>query len=254
MVKQLPDTVTNLDILKTIAVIFMIIDHIGLFLLQDASWFRALGRVGGAPIWSFLIGYALTRELPTKLLLGALILVASDLMLKGNPFALNILVSFIIIRLTIDTIIPFMMQSRYMFSIMSVIMALGFIGTNIIFDYGTMTLMFALLGYLTRHKQRIFNDTFMTRYDYFVYTVFTGLSYVILQNAVFGFAQAEFIVMTVLIVMVMLCLINTHPTTYPKIQGTTKNILQFCGRKTLEIYVAHLLLFKLLLFIILTIS
>lgn len=254
MPKSLPDTVTNLDILKTVAVIFMIIDHIGLYLLQDALWFRALGRIGGAPIWAFLIGYALTREIPTRLMLGALILVASDLFLKGNPFALNILVSFILIRLSIDHIMPFLLQSRYVFAFMTLLMTICFMGTNLIFDYGTLTLMFAMFGYLTRHKIRLINETFLTRYDYYGFAVFTGLAYIILQNAVFGFSESQSAVMAALMLLVIMIQVTIHPATYPHIRGTAKNILQFCGRKTLEIYVAHLLLFKIVLFIILTLN
>ena len=93
--KKLPVEVTYLDILKTVAIILMIIDHIGYYFFPENYWFRAIGRAC-VPVWFFLIGYANTRELPNRLLIAALILALADLILFQRVFSLNILVSFII--------------------------------------------------------------------------------------------------------------------------------------------------------------
>ena len=84
-----------MDILKTVAIILMIIDHIGYYFFPENYWFRAIGRAC-VPVWFFLIGYANTRELPNRLLIAALILALADLILFQRVFSLNILVSFII--------------------------------------------------------------------------------------------------------------------------------------------------------------
>lgn len=254
MIKKLPDVVTHLDVLKTAAVVLMIIDHIGYFLLQDEMWLRAVGRAS-APIWCFLIGYALTRELSTKLLLGALIMVTTDLLLTGSPFTLNILVTFILIRLSIDHIVRFMLQSRYLFVLSSLLLVFSAFGTGMVVEYGTLAWMWALYGYFTRHKERLIDGGgFFTRQVYIGYGVFTFLAYVILQNAQFGFSEGQFILVLILVAGSFAVLSNIAPATYPQIQGFTKTFLQFCGRKTLEIYVAHLLLFKVILFAILALK
>ena len=48
--------ISNQDLLKFIALIVMMIDHSGAFILQDMPYLRAIGRVG-IPIWFFFVGY-----------------------------------------------------------------------------------------------------------------------------------------------------------------------------------------------------
>lgn len=44
------------DLIKVVAIIIMIIDHVGYYLMDDNPWFRMVGRIG-LPMWYFLIGY-----------------------------------------------------------------------------------------------------------------------------------------------------------------------------------------------------
>ena len=55
--QSLPKELTSYDLLKSLAVILMICDHIGYFFFPEEMWFRTLGRLC-LPIWFFLIGYA----------------------------------------------------------------------------------------------------------------------------------------------------------------------------------------------------
>ena len=68
--KTLPSSITSYDILKTFAVLTMIIDHIGLYFFPDEMWWRVIGRLS-FPVWLFLIGYAQSRDIPKLLILGA---------------------------------------------------------------------------------------------------------------------------------------------------------------------------------------
>ncbi len=247
--KTLPALVTHLDILKTIAVIFMVIDHIGFYFFPDISWFRALGRFG-VPVWFFMAGYANTRELPNRLLVGALILIAADFILFKNVFSMNALVTIILLRLFIDYCINFILRGRYILFIASVLMSLFYFATSMVVEYGTMALMMACLGYMTRHKDKVFEFSFMTNKDYIAFAIFTGVMFCLLQNAQFGFGDFQFLFLCVGTAVGLIALVTMKPTIFPQIQNKmTVKILQFCGRRTLDIYVAHLLLFKVILFV-----
>jgi len=70
-----------------------------------------------------------------------------------------------------------------------------------------------------------------------------------LQNARFGFTEIQFIVMSLLTCVVMYLLVTMKPMTFPQIKDiAVKKFLQYCGRNTLDIYVAHLVVFKVILF------
>ena len=255
MPKTLPNVVTHLDILKTIAIIFVIVDHIGFYFFPDQLGWRAFGRLGAAPFWFFLIGYALSRELPNNLLIGALVLVLADLMMFSSLVPFNILVSIVLLRLTIDYVVNFVLRTRYIFIISVLVLSLTYIGVNIILEYGTFAWLFGMLGYLARHKETVINNTFFTKMDYVGCCAFTVLIYCFYQNAIFKFSDIQFAVMTILTASIIAFLANMRPMTFPQIQDPSlKRFLQFCGRNTLEIYVAHLLLFKVLFFAILTLK
>ena len=56
-------TVDNTDWLKTVAIILVMVDHIGYFFIEDDKWWSVFGRLA-APTFFFLLGYAQTRGVP----------------------------------------------------------------------------------------------------------------------------------------------------------------------------------------------
>ena len=250
MHKKLPNVVTHLDIIKTFAVIIMIIDHIGFYFFPDQEWWRAIGRIG-MPVWFFMVGYARGRDIPNKLLIGALIIVGADFILFRSVFPFNALITIIILRIVIEYVMNFILKTRYIFILSVFILVFAFVITNMIVEYGSLALLYAMLGYFTRHKGQIINNTFFNKIDYIGYCIYTFLIFCILQNAKFHFSEIQFITMSLFTMVMMLVLTNMKPMTFPEIQDLSlKRFLQFCGRKTLEIYVGHLLLFKVLFFVI----
>ena len=107
---HLPDTVTSYDVWKTLAVLLMIIDHIGAYFLPDEQGLRILGRLC-VPIWFFLVGYAQSRDLSWRLWAGVAILSISNY-IGGQPiFPLTILATIIFIRLILDRFMVMSMRS-----------------------------------------------------------------------------------------------------------------------------------------------
>ena len=87
-----------------------------------------------------------------------------------------------------------------------------------------------------------------------MYFIYIFAAFCLLQNGVFLFNHIQLFVMAVLTAVVMVILINMRPMTFPQIHGRAKELLQFGGRKTLEIYVVHLVIFKVILFAILALK
>jgi len=253
-IKTLPNSVTFLDCIKTFAVIVMVIDHIGFYFFPELTWFRAIGRAC-VPVWFFMAGYANSREIPNKLWCGAFVLFAMDLFLFGNVFSLNALVTFILIRLSIDRFADVVLQSRYLFFLLSLILMLVYIPTNMVFEYGSHAFLLALLGYIVRHRDEVIERTFVTQKNIYGFMLFLLIGFCAMQNVVFGFSQAQFIFMAAMSAAVIIVLSQMQPQKTIEIKGEPlKRVLQFCGRKTLEIYVVHLIVFKVVIFVFLALK
>lgn len=244
--KSLPAAVTTLDLLKTFAVICMIIDHIGFYFFPDASWFRVVGRLGGAPIWFFLIGYAQSRDIPNKWMIGALILAVMDFALFSQVFPMNVLVTLMALRLFIDPLMNVMMRSRYLFWLISILLAFFYMATNGIVEYGTLGLLCGVYGYITRHRERLKIASFLSDRDYFFFIGFLIVANTLLQSAVMGFDTVQSTVLAVLfaVITVSLSQLKVQELSQEFSRSMTR-LLHFGGRKTLEIYVGHLVVFKL---------
>jgi hypothetical protein len=78
--------------------------------------------------------------------------------------------------------------------------------------------------------------------------VFALLSFIILQQLSFGFSPEQFLFVALGTALVRVSLYYFKPITFEgltrKIPRLGRVLIQLCGRKTLEIYVVHLLIFR----------
>jgi hypothetical protein len=243
MKKNLPSTLTSYDLLKAAAVIIMVIDHMGFYFFPDDEWWRAVGRIG-FPVWFFLVGHASGRDISPKLWGGALILIAASLAVGMPLFALNALVTIILIRLVIDQIMDYAAHSPRALAQVCVLLIVLALPTSLLCEYGTEGLLFAVFGYAVRHRENLWpgrNVTFNIMLTCFV-------SFGLLQKLVFGFSLPAFLFMATGTLATCLILMEFKAREYPRlsavIPGFFKAPIQFMGRHTLEIYVGHLLVFK----------
>lgn len=243
MPKELPAALTSYDLLKTLAVVLMIVDHIGYYFFPFESEFRVAGR-WCVPIWFFLIGYANSRDLGWKLWLGAVVLIVANLIVGMPVFPLNILATMILLRLVIDGV------GHPSLSSMSIMLGWGFIAialaiySEVLWEYGTLALPFALFGYMCRHRDKITssNDALV------IQALVAVISFVIVQAISFKFSVEDVWGMAAGVVIVTVILYFFRPHTFTaassKLPAGVVVPLQFFGRYTLEIYVLHLILFK----------
>lgn len=247
--KTLPVEITSYDLLKTFAVIIMVIDHIGFYLYPDDLWFRAIGRIG-FPVWFFLIGYARGRDLPLKLWLGIGALILGDLVAGRELFPLNALVTIALIRVLIDPFMETMLKSKVHLWGVSIVLILIVIPSGLACEYGTLGLITAIFGYLVRNKdeiETITNGRFGPR-DVTYYMLFALFAFVSIQQLSFMFTTEQFLFMAIGTAVVRIFLLYFDMATYPRLTKAVgvipRYFIQICGRRTLEIYVVHLLILK----------
>lgn len=242
--KSLPAALTSYDLLKTFAVLTMIIDHIGFHFYPEAMWWRAVGRLS-APVWLFLVGYALSRDFSARLWIGAAVLIVASGLLGPAVLPVNILVTILCVRLVLDHVADRVLTSLSDFARISALIVLLTIPTIFIFDYGAVALSIALYGAAMRRSHEgapLFSYapliTGLTAFAFYITAMLILYKFSIQQDLFFLIGSC----------LVFGMLSYFQPLQYPVFTQKTPKIvtgfLQFCGRRTLEIYVVHLLLFK----------
>lgn len=241
---NLPQQLTSYDLLKSFAVITMVIDHIGMYLFPEQNDWRAIGRLS-MPVWLFLIGYAQSRELSPLLWGGGAVLVLSDFIIGNTIFPVNILFTILCARFILDFLMRGVLKSTdgMIWGVLGVTLLV--IPTTFIFDYGTHAFLFAMFGYLVRHKESLS----ISRPFLLSFMGVAVLVHALFQNFVFEFNMSQAFIASMGILCVCLYMTNFKPHLYnPSIPCFVKSPLQIMGRYSLEIYVLHLLLFKFIAF------
>ena len=255
--KDFPAELTSYDLLKSLALILMIIDHTGFYFFpfdpadpdQDMMWFRVLGRFC-VPIWFFLVGYASTTKIPRRLYVMAFLVMGSKFMAGEYILPLNILFTIILARLIREWTVSRAMHSKEMLRGVFLIMLFGALPTFFVFEYGTLVMLFVICGYLIRHFESAETDR---KYIYFFYWV-SFFTFFLVQGLMFptiSNLQSACLFFGFLAVGILLLFFK--PVTYPRLtkySGPLKYPFQFMGRWTLEIYALHLIIFRIAVLIL----
>ncbi len=246
--KVYSSNITSYDLLKSFAVIIMVIDHLGYYFFPEELWLRALGRIG-FPVWFYLVGHASGRDIPVKLWGGAVILILLDAITGIAILPLNALVTIILIRLLIDPVMTICLKNNAYLWLLSGSLFLLILPTMAITEYGTLGLLTAMFGYMVRHKDEIKkrkgNDNIVFNFMLFAY-----FSFILMMQLTFNFNIYEFAFMAVGTFFVRIYLYafftkENYPNLTQKCGSIITGSLQFMGRNTLEIYVAHIIIFQL---------
>ncbi len=224
--------VTNYDLLKVLALVLMLVDHVGFYFFPDELWFRVIGRLC-VPIWCFLIGYARSRDIGWPLWVGVLVVTMTNLITGGAIFPVTILATFLIIRLTIDWIARNIMISKESMITMAFVLTLIYWPSMMVVEYGAAAMVLALGGYSIREG------------NIWAKPIWIGaiILYFISQVVVFNFMAFQALALAIGLIPIGILLWRFAPMEF---YGQKNKLLQFAGRNTLWIYVAHLVLFKLI--------
>jgi hypothetical protein len=209
------------DALRTIAVIAMIIDHVGLFFYPEYEFLRVPGRVV-MPIFCFFTGYNFTKPKLKILILGLMINVMEYLCI-GHIITLNILVSIYISQCALYLLYKSHKTSEWdLLGFILLLILCNYIALHII-EYGTLTIAFAIAGAYLKNKEDI------------GFVPFLCLLHVLFTIALFNFNFLNNLIATTLI-----CI-----TSYFLRAGNFNKSVNFrvvqIGRYSLMIYVTHLI-------------
>lgn len=217
------------DALKAIALMLMIIDHIGEIFLPEQTWLRVIGR-SAMPLFLFLVGYNQNYRFSYLLLASAIILLAGEYALDAPLFPLNILVTILIVRLILHHFPKTIHSQPWMMLVAAII---WWPLTAPVTDYGSSALLWALCGYYASHPGHSKHAP--------LFLLLTALFYGLTQLYSFAFNSYHITVMAGLLLGVMaLCYRFTIRTlTLP--YATLPMII--LSRFSLTLYVGHVLLF-----------
>lgn len=242
-VKTLPPVLTSHDVLKSFALITMVIDHIGVYIFPEQMAWRIVGRMS-LPVWLFLVGYANSRNLGSDLITAGLLLLIAQLVFGEHLLPLHILFTIMLVRLLIDRIMAYAAEGPLPLIIMATFLGLLAGPTIWLFEYGTHAFLFAMLGYLVRHRAQLpFAQGVIVLFAFVVSSVHAGM-----QAYLFQATAVQSVLIWLGVVTVAYLLTRFRAQTYPvftaRLHSLPAAALMIMGRHTLGLYVVHLLVLK----------
>ncbi len=236
-------TLTSYDLLKTLAVILMIVDHVGAFFYPQELWFRVVGRYC-VPMWFFLIGYARSRDIGIHIWAAGTLVAAARYLIQHRIWSLTILFNILFIRMVLDTYMRWVLKHPLIFWAAALLLAILAVPTNLLTEYGTLGLILAVFGYIVRH----FSDDPRKRITLiFPYTIFCVLVFTLIQSVLFQFSVFQSMATFLGSATVLVSLYSFRPMVFPgltrALSWTLAPLVRFMGRYTLAVYVVHFILF-----------
>lgn len=239
---DLRDDLTTYDLVKAIAVILMIIDHVGFYLFPEIEWFRAIGRAG-MPVWFFLVGYARAQDLPPRWLIAGIILLIANMFVGLSPLPLSALFTLALCRLLAKPFWDFVADRQVYF--WWIVMLLLFFGpvTDMVFEYGTFGFLIAFSAYALRRRAEI-DAKFESNPVRLMFGIVIGV-FTLYEIMKFGFSPLAAMCTAAGLFGAYLVLVDFQPKVYAGSASQPQApLMRFMGRYTLEIYVIHLLILK----------
>lgn len=230
------------DYLKVIAILTMIVDHIGYAFFPEMSRFRLVGRIA-FPVFLFLVGFNWNYKWRWNLL-GWAILVQIPIFILAFKFhsrspVLNILFGIILWRFALQVITNEKLKIKnggLLMVIATIILLLVHPWVMQVLDYGSFVILFPLLGYLFRfhYKDLVYN---------LLYSVFLFWIFLWFTQWVFWFNGLYFIILTVFFAL-LLCIffVLWQGNYYLPLTKKFNSWLLFLSKNALLIYIFHLFL------------
>lgn len=241
-VQKYGNVLNSHDVMKAMAIMLMIVDHVGAYLVPWEA-LRLIGRFS-FPLFFFLIGYAYTAKIPRSLIIGGVILVLCDAVLSRDLLPLNILFTVILCRTMLQFFIEHELIQKNILVLM-VMLVVWHLMIAIFFEYGALAMMFAICGYMVKHHKD-FDDTMrLTAF------LVSGVGYFMFQSISLSMGLLSMAVFAIGLVGLLQYL--KHYQFQKKIYEpglAGKVLLMVPVRYSLEVYVFHLIILKIAAYLI----
>lgn len=237
--------VTTTDLLKFTGLVFVLVDHVGLFFDEEQLWWRVVGRVA-APIFFFLIGFAKTRRVPASWLWIGAGLTALDVLTSGglSEFKLNLLFSFAALRLALPVIEHEILPRPARFALLLLLTLASIRFVDPWLEYGMEGWLWAYFGLALRvAREDVSSDVAGVR------TLLLGAlaasAYVVTERMDFSLTFGQTSVLAVLMASLFLILLGFRRRPAPwQPAGRLAWPFRFAGRHSIAIYAVSLALMQ----------
>jgi hypothetical protein len=236
--------VTTTDAWKLFAIVFVLVDHWGLYFDSDEMWWRLFGRLA-SPVFFFFIGFARTRTVPWTWIFFGLLITAVDYVTADNRQVLiNILLNFALLRLALPYIESHVMPYPARLAAVALVSAALIPVLDPVLEYGGEGWLWALFGLAHRMFLESGDDFARVRRD--LLGMAAGLAYVVRERSDYGFDLMQSALLVLFVFGLVLGLMRFRRTDLPwQPPAPLKPIFTFTGRRTLEIYAVTLLTMQL---------
>ncbi len=228
--------------LFAIAVIAMLIDHVGLYFGPGILWLRVFRMF--ALVWFVPIGYNSGRGAALGLWAGMLILVAMDWHIGLDIFPLSALATIIAIKLVINPLMDYAFRGKSIFWLINLALVMIYPLTERFVEYGTIALMFAMAGWILRHKDQIPANIVNVK----AYFMLVSVIYIAAMQVAAKFSPPQFLFVAATTLLMSFLMLNFKQLLLNSVARRSgdpvERICKFIGHKTLEIYVVVYIILK----------
>lgn len=222
----------NYDLMKSIAFLLMVIDHIGYFFFPQNFLLRAIGR-GSAIIFALLFGLTEHKK-NNKILLFAFLTLLVEYYFMGEILPLNILFNFYLTYFLLKPVENLYYNNNALFNfILILLIPLTFVLNNFI-EYGLFFVFLVFCGKLFAKENKTTKDKITAAAIVILFYLYQILN--------FGFGLFNSILVAIIFVIIYKNVCN-----FKLIDLKENKVLLFISRHSLELYTAHILLFCIIL-------
>jgi TraX protein len=243
------------DLVKILAILTMIVDNAGLFLMYDNIWMRVIGRMA-APLFFYLVGYSGSYKFKYQILalgIGLCLIklfVSDNPSLIGNILPLDILINFVLIKAILNRFDPAKLRTGYLILILAVLVLIGE-QTRAFVEYGSLGLAIAI-GSRLIYKNHQFGKPWII--------IATTAHYLIQGNSLLlSWPEVSMKVMLLAIALLvlifalsLLLFLKYELRTFTVGSAPLRTIAIYISRYSLQIYFFHLAAFQIIHSIFLT--
>ena len=216
---------SSFNILKTIAIFTLIIDHFGYFFYNDIEIFRVVGRLGYL-LFIFCYGYKQKYHFDSTLISIAILMVLNNIIMAPSKFVFSdILDNFILFSVIITQVFMFFCAEKVKEEtafIWLILLAILAIPTRNIFQFGTEGIIIAICGLLCARFKHSAIIPIFTAISFIIYSVIESVDYH------FKFSSIIILSLIFFSIWVVLSRFSDHPvTTHRYVAKTTEWISKY---------------------------
>lgn len=225
--------VNTYDLLKFIACVLMIIDHIGAFFLKDQVFLRVLGRAA-YPIFAFCIGYNKNYKITSILIILGILMAALALFLEPEKryvigaLQTSIIPSIIIVKMCMN-VLHLRLNPKFTGCIL-IILIFSSLYSCMIFLYGFFGLLFAIFGFLSSEKRIK---------EYMLPLFITFFLYVVIEGYGVGYSASDYLASFIMFALMIYMFVSFY---IKPIKISSKILSEFVlvmSRRSLMVYFIH---------------